>query len=255
MIYSDQILICNQKMLNKLKFLIIAVLLVIINNCGFLMKYKQPKSGFQAKSINGTQYCLYAPSQYFSPNSKVPLMFFLHGAGERGSELEKVKMWGPPKIANEQENFPFMLVAPQCPEEDWWTDERQIENLKKLVNEIISNYKIDQNRVYLTGLSMGGYGTWKLAALMPDTFAAIAPICGGGDPDWGCKLKDIPIWAFHGEEDEVVPVKESREMVEAVKKCGGNKIKLTIYPDVGHGSWKKAYNEENLFEWLLQHKK
>lgn len=226
-----------------------------LTNCGFLMKYKQPEVGFQAMTIDSMNYYLYVPESYFESGENTPFMLFLHGAGERGNDLTKVKTWGPPKIAEESDEFPFLMVAPQCPAEAWWTDDKQIETLQKLVEYTLKNYKIDNKRVYLTGLSMGGYGTWKLAAQRPKTFTAIAPVCGGGKPEWGCKLKDIPIWAFHGKQDQVVSVEESKTMVKAVKECGGTNVKLTIYPETGHDSWKQAYNDENIFDWLLKHQK
>jgi predicted peptidase len=124
--------------------------------------------------------------------------------------------------------------------------------LKGLVETIIEEYAVDHNRVYLTGLSMGGYGTWSLAMMYPDLFAAIAPICGGGNPDWIGLLKDVPVWAFHGDADPVVPLEQSQRMVSALQKHGGN-AKLTVYPDVGHDSWTQTYENQELYDWFLQH--
>ena len=181
-----------------------------------------------------------------------PLMVFLHGAGERGSDLKKVKVHGPPKIVENKKDFPFILVSPQCPEDVWWPE--KVEVLIALVDDITGRYKVDKKRIYLTGLSMGGYGTWALAAQYPDRFAAIAPICGGGSRVMSFNLKDVPIWVFHGAKDRVVPIKESEEMVKAIRKLGGD-VKFTIYPDAGHDSWTETYNNQELYDWFLEHRK
>ena len=177
-------------------------------------------------------------------------MFFLHGAGERGSNIELVKKHGPLKLINQNKNLPFIIAAPQCIENMRWN----IEELNILLDEIIFKYNIDTKRIYLTGLSMGGFGTWELAIKYPNKFAAIIPVCGGGDPSKACKIKDVPILAFHGAKDEVVPINKSEEMVAALKDCGGNP-KFTIYPDAEHDSWTETYNNPNLYEWFLQQKK
>mgnify|MGYP006294855087 CR=1 FL=1 len=252
---SEKFSIPKKSFKNTIAFGILILTFIFLTNCGFFMKYKQPEPGFQAMTIDSMNYYLYVPDSYFESGENIPFMLFLHGAGERGKDLTKVKTWGPPKIAEENEDFPFLMVAPQCPAEVWWTDDDQIETLQKLVARSLKYYKIDKKRVYLTGLSMGGYGTWKLASQTPETFTAIAPICGGGKPEWGCKLKNIPIWAFHGKKDQVVSVEESKTMVKAVQNCGGEEVRLTIYPETGHDSWKQAYNDENLFDWLLKHRK
>jgi len=203
------------------------------------------------KRIHG-QYLLYLPEKYESENQKWPLMLFLHGAGERGEDLELVKTHGPPKIIQNKSDFPFVLISPQCPKNEWWTSQDQLDFLTALLDEIISNYNIDENRVYLTGLSMGGYGTWSLTAKNPNKFAAIAPICGGGDPKQARKIKDVPIWVFHGEKDTTVPIEKSQEMVDALKAAGSN-VEFTIYPDAGHDSWTETYNNQKLYEWFLNH--
>lgn len=199
-------------------------------------------------------YLIHLPKNYQKSEENFSLMIFLHGAGERGSDLEKVKMWGPPKIAEKDDNFPYILISPQCPENDWWTSLQQIENLHTLIMEIIENYNVDENRIYLTGLSMGGYGTWALACEYPNLFAAIAPICGGGQPLLTRKITHLPVWVFHGEKDAVVPISESEKMVEALEKQGGN-VTFTVFPEATHNSWSQAYNETNLLEWFLQYRK
>lgn len=199
-------------------------------------------------------YLIHLPDNYSQKGEGFPLMIFLHGAGERGDDLEKVKTWGPPKIAENDKEFPYILISPQCPEGDWWASKTQIENLHALILEIIRNYNVDKSRIYLTGLSMGGYGTWALATEYPELFAAIAPICGGGDPRMARFLKDIPAKVFHGAKDQVVPISESERMVEALKGYGGD-VEFIIFPDATHNSWTQAYNETDLLKWFLKIKK
>jgi predicted peptidase len=126
--------------------------------------------------------------------------------------------------------------------------------LNALLDEVVAQYKVDKKRIYLTGLSMGGYGTWALAGTSPERFAAIVPICGGGDPADARRLKDIPTWVFHGAKDSVVPLSRSEEMVKALKEAGSD-VKFTIYPEAEHDSWTETYNNPKLYEWLLQHKR
>ncbi|MCP4512810.1 MAG: phospholipase [Fuerstiella sp.] len=194
-------------------------------------------------------YLLALPKDYTQQKSW-PLVLFLHGAGERGDELKLVKKHGPPKLIDNGKAFPFIVVSPQCPKDVWW---EPIE-LTALLDEIIKNNNIDEDRIYLTGLSMGGFGTWRLAAHSPDRFAAIAPICGGGEPYWARRFPHLPTWAFHGAKDRVVPLERSQEMIDAVKKNGGLP-KLTVYPEAGHDSWTETYNNPQLYEWLLAQKR
>ena len=194
-------------------------------------------------------YLLALPKDYTQQKSW-PLVLFLHGAGERGDELKLVKKHGPPKLIDNGKAFPFIVVSPQCPKDVWW---EPIE-LTALLDEIIKNNNIDEDRIYLTGLSMGGFGTWRLAAHSPDRFAAIAPICGGGEPYWARRFPHLPTWAFHGAKDRVVPLERSQEMIDAVKKNGGLP-RLTVYPEAGHDSWTETYNNPQLYEWLLAQKR
>jgi predicted peptidase len=197
------------------------------------------------------KYLLFLPEGYGKENKRWPLMLFLHGAGERGDDLNKVKVHGPPRIVQTRKDFPFIVVSPQCPEGDWWT--HKTEMLINLLDYIIANYDVDTERVYLTGLSMGGYGSWALASEYPDRFAAVVPICGGGNRIMSIFLKDVPIWAFHGAKDSTVPVEESKELVEAINARGGN-AKLTIYPEANHDSWTETYNNPEVYDWLLEHR-
>jgi predicted peptidase len=241
-------------------FLFVAVFLV---GCGQMEKNKmvsnpvlapgQHSQSFE-KAITknlSCEYLLFLPEGYNEKKQGWPLILFLHGAGERGSDLKKVKKHGPPKIVEKRKDFPFIVVSPQCPEDDWWTD--KVEVLIHLLDDVVAGYNVDKERIYLTGLSMGGYGSWALAAEYPRRFAAVAPICGGGNRIMAFRLKDVPVWAFHGAKDPVVPLKQSEEMVNAIKARGGD-AKLTVYPDAGHDSWTETYNNEELYEWFLKHR-
>ena len=194
-------------------------------------------------------YLLYLPSGYDSEPSW-PLLLFLHGAGERGDDLELVKKHGPPKRIAQGKEFPFIVVSPQCPAGRWW----QPQELVVLLDEIAENYRVDQDRIYVTGLSMGGFGTWALAAYSPDRLAAIVPICGGGERYWARMFAHVPAWVFHGAKDPAVPLERSETMVESVKKQGGE-AKLTVYPEAGHDSWTETYDNPELYQWLLQQKR
>ncbi len=198
------------------------------------------------------RYLLFLPEGYGEKQYRWPMILFLHGAGERGSYLKKVKIHGPPKIVENRKDFPFIVVSPQCPPGDRWTKKTEV--LIHLLDDIVARYDVDTERIYLTGLSMGGYGTWSLASEYPERFAAIVPICGGGRRFMAMMLKDVPVWAFHGAKDNVVPVKESEEMVNAVNARGGN-ARLTVYPNAGHDSWTATYDNQELYDWFLKHRK
>ena len=213
-------------------------------------------SGQQAKSFSKTisrkvklNYLLFTPQGYAKSKSRWPLILFLHGAGETGSNLNLVKKHGPPKIVATKKDFPFVVVSPQSPKFGW-----DVDALDALLEHVLATYKVDPDRVYLTGLSMGGYGTWEFAARYPHRFAAIVPICGGGSPVFARRLRRLPIWVFHGEKDTAVPISESERMVKAVKRRRGN-VKFTRYPNAGHDSWTETYDNPKLYEWLLQHKR
>jgi len=197
------------------------------------------------------KYLLYLPTGYGEKkDQKWPLILFLHGAGERGSDVSLVKKHGPPKLIDQGKEFPFVVVSPQCPTNSWWPE--QIDALTALLDDVQSKYAVDADRVYLTGLSMGGFGSWALACRYPERFAAVAPICGGGDRYLVSRLKNVPVWVFHGAKDPVVPVQASTDMVEALKKVGGD-VQLTIYPEAQHDSWTETYNNPKLYEWFLSH--
>lgn len=199
-------------------------------------------------------YLLHLPTNLDS-QEKWPLILFLHGSGERGTDLSKVKVIGLANKIDTEPDFPFIVISPQCALDTRWQD--HLDELTTLLDEIIANYPVDTQRVYLTGLSMGGQGTWSMAIHEPDRFAAIAPICGRRPPadDLAAevqKIKHLPIWVFHGEKDDVVPVEESRIMVDLLEKAGAD-VRFTPYPDDDHNSWDSAYGEEDLYPWFLSH--
>lgn len=198
------------------------------------------------------QVCL--PAGYDAAKA-MPLILFLHGSGEAGDDGVKQSSVGiGPAIKKNPKGWaPYITVIPQKPKErGGWMDHEAL--MLGVVEKTKKEYKIDDARLYLTGLSMGGYGSWMLAAKTPGMWAAVAPVCGGGNPADGPKLKDLPIWAFHGDKDNAVPLKKSQDMIDAIKAAGGEP-KLTVYPGVGHNSWDKAYQDEKLWEWFLQHAK
>lgn len=196
-------------------------------------------------------YLLSLPTDYGKDKEqKWPLIVFLHGSGERGSDLEKVKIHGPPKLISKGQAFPFIVVSPQCPHDQSWSPLL----LSAMLDDVIAKYSVDRERIYLTGLSMGGFGTWDWAVSEPRRFAAIAPICGGGKPFFAKRIKHIPTWIFHGAKDQGVPLSTSEEMVAALKKEGGEP-RLTVYPDLEHDSWTVTYENPELYKWFLEHKR
>ncbi len=232
-----------------MKTLLIFYLLILMASASIAQKGNQTINNF-TKKITVTlfaKYLLYLPKEYSTNGEYFPLVLFLHGAGERGSDLEKIKIHGLPKLINEGKEFPFIVVSPQCPENKIW----DIEILSALLDEIEANYRVDKNRIYVTGLSMGGNGTWSIALAEPERFAAIAPVCGWSLPSDACLLKEIAIWVFHGAKDNVIPLRCSEVMVERLKSCGCD-IKFTIYPDANHNSWTETYNNEELYKWFLE---
>lgn len=198
-------------------------------------------------------YLLYLPPDY-DKDAPTPLILFLHGAGERGDDLTLVASQGLPKYL-ETHDIPAMVVSPQCPPDEMWNSYHS--ELIQLIDQISKAYTVDSRRVYLTGLSMGGYGTWDLARLNPERFAAIAPICGGIhhliDLDRAVTLlQSMPIWTFHGALDEIVPISETQRIVDALEAVGAD-VQFTVYPDLNHDSWTRTYNNPDLYTWLFSH--
>jgi predicted peptidase len=202
----------------------------------------------------------YLPKDYSAKDARCwPLMLFLHGAGERGNNVGQVAVHGPLKLINAGRDLPFIIIAPQCPSGQLWSND----SLLQLLDHATKTFKADERRVYLVGLSMGGYGAWKLGFCHPEKFAAIVPISGGGDlldiilvnPEHAEALKTLPVWAFHGAKDPLVPVNESQRTVDFLRRYGDHDVKLTIYPKAQHDAWTKAFNNPELYTWLLQHER
>lgn len=185
------------------------------------------------------------------PAAGWPLLVFLHGAGERGTNLDVLKKHGPPRLAGTRPELEsFFMIAPQCPQGRWWDTVA----IKALIDQTLAKQPVDPKRVYITGLSMGGFATWTLLKDHPGLMAAAVPICGGGDPLTVSNFKSVPVWAFHGDEDEVVSVQRSIDMADALKKVDGN-LKFTIYPGVKHDSWTQTFDNPELYAWLLKQTK
>jgi len=197
--------------------------------------------------VKEIKYLLYVPKSY---NGKpYPLLIFLHGAGERGDDLELVKIHGPPKLIEEGVELSFIVASPQVALGEWWSPSTVV----WLLEDIKGRLDVDMDRVYLTGLSMGGYGTWETAIKYPNLFAAIAPICGRGDPSMAERIKHIPVWIFHGAKDTVVPEHYSAEMYAALEPYG--RASYTVYPEAEHDSWTETYENMLLYDWLLGHRR
>lgn len=214
------------------------------------------------KALN---YRLLKPKAY-EAGKKYPMVIFLHGAGERGNDNAKQLVHGMKDYASDalMEKYPCFVMAPQCPEGKLWVDvnwsslkhdmpSQPAEPMRltiEALGALQKEFSIDATRLYVTGLSMGGYGTWDALQRYPDRFAAAVPICGGGDVKQAKKIAQIPIWAFHGDKDTAVPVERTRTMIAALKEAGGMP-KYTEYPDVGHDSWTATYKDPALHEWMF----
>lgn len=226
-----------------------ALVIMIYSTSAEAQSDRQTVNNFEKeiKLTLSANYLLYLPIDYNESDKDFPLVLFLHGSGERGTDIEKVKINGLPKLISEGKDFPFIVVSPQCPDDIFWN----IDILIALLDEIESTYRVDKNKIYVTGLSMGGHATWELALRQPNRFAAIAPVCGWTDISKASTIAHLPVWVFHGAKDVVVPVKASEDMVAALKNYGSN-AKLTIYPEANHDSWTETYNNEELYKWFLK---
>ncbi|MBO6523867.1 MAG: dienelactone hydrolase family protein [Balneolaceae bacterium] len=195
------------------------------------------------------QYLFYTPSE---TSEKMPLVVFLHGGGEGGTDIEKVKIHGIPKLIAGGKDFPFYMIAPQNPYARGFWNDRAVD---KIVDHIISEFPIDTSRVYLAGLSRGGYGVWRMAINNPGKYAAMISVCAASIPQiYVNRIGEMPVWLFHGEEDSVVPVEVSINAYEKMKPANPN-VKLTLYPDTDHDSWTPTFLNEEVYEWLLKQRK
>ena len=203
----------------------------------------------EIRKFESLTYIVRFPDNY-TDGEKYPVIFLLHGAGGRGNNIDVLKENPYFTLTEKHADFPFITVAPQCSGESWFDLFEQVKGLlMKTANEGFT----DPERIYGMGASMGGYGTWQLAMSMPEYFAAIAPICGGGMYWLAYRLVNVPVWAFHGALDDVVKPEESIKMAAAVNKGGGN-AKITIYPKNNHDAWSDTYSNREVFDWLLEQK-
>ncbi|MEP6754742.1 MAG: prolyl oligopeptidase family serine peptidase [Chthonomonadales bacterium] len=241
-------------------FLMVAMLLAVCTSVLALPLQNPPKTEtgilFRTYAYKGEdrKYAVYVPRNY-DATKKWPMIVFLHGGGECGTDGAKQAAVGlPPAVLLNSEKWPFIILIPQKPvaSANWEAYDDMIMGMMDVEEK---DYNIDKTMLYLTGLSQGGHGSWMVGAAHPKLWAAIAPICGYGDPTKvGAPLKEMPIWAFHGEADNVVNPEQSKAFVKAVMDAGGT-AKLTTYPGVGHNSWDNAYRNEKLWDWFLEHKR
>ncbi|MEA1787447.1 PHB depolymerase family esterase [Arenibacter sp. GZD96] len=198
-------------------------------------------------------YYLYYPEEYETqPDEKFPLLLFLHGGGESGDSLVTVKRNGPPGLIAKGKQFPFLILAPQNPDKKKWWNTRAV---AQLLDTIVASNRVDPSRIYLTGLSRGGAGAWEMAVQYPDRFAALAVVCGMAPLPYASWIdKKMPIWVFHGDKDESIPISESIDMVAKLKEMGYN-VQFTMYKGVGHNSWERAYATEELYRWFVRQKR
>jgi predicted peptidase len=247
------------------KLLILTILLMTVTNNAFAQEDLFESLQYQDDDGNILNYRLLIPDGYDRDKS-YPLVLFLHGAGERGNDNEAQLKWGVTRFAEEEmmEKHPAIVIAPQVPENEFWAPlNRRQSELKteaepmlplalslQVVDLIIEEYSVDTDRIYITGLSMGGFGTWDAIIRHPDKFAAVLPICGGGDISKADRIAHLPIWNFHGALDQIVPADLSRSMIQAIRAAGGTPG-YTEYPHVGHDSWIPAYNDDYVLDWLF----
>jgi poly(3-hydroxybutyrate) depolymerase len=200
------------------------------------------------------RYLLHLPAGYGDPPPEGwPLILYLHGGSRRGLEVDSVRAMGLPRVVEENPSFPFVVVSPQTEPGTLWTD---TDRLIALLDDVVARHAVDPRRVYLTGHSMGGNGAWYLAYQHPERFAAVAPMSGPANPWWATRLREVPVWAFHGADDEVVPVRESEEMVRALRAAGNTRVRLSVLPGREHGVLDLYEDAEGeLYRWFLQHRR
>jgi len=234
-------------MTRKLKALPICILLGLSSVAAQQKEFK-----VELKPVLEMQYLLYLPDGYESDSeAEFPLLLFLHGGGSSGDDIEMLKRSGLAGKIEEGKSFPFMVLSPQNPHSrKFWNETALITLLDKIQKE----YRVDPSRVWVAGLSRGGYGAWRMAIQYPERFAALVAVCGETPDHYARWLGDMPIWVFHGEDDRTISIKESDEMVAALKK-NGNPVRYTRYPDTGHNAWDQAFSDPELYKWLLAQKK
>lgn len=260
-----------------MKKLILSALVILLTLNTFAQQIDQElaqkfeKLYFEDSRGTNLPYRFLRPDMESLPNKKFPVLLFLHGAGERGSDNEKQLAWIE-KVFGTQEfmdNFQCYVIIPQCAENFRWCEtdwrltkhtmpaqiSKYLNAANELLDSLIASGKADTARLYITGMSMGGYGTWDLISRYPDKFAAAMPICGGADEQQACKLKNLPIKTFHGNVDKAVPVVRSRNIYNAITKCGGQNIEYKEFAGKGHFIWNIVYGDKSNLEWLFSNVK
>ncbi|WP_435625377.1 prolyl oligopeptidase family serine peptidase [Flagellimonas sp.] len=236
---------------NPISKAVLVICFLVLNAC---QSQSRLISGeLTTRSEENLKYYLYYPEGYDSnPDDEFGILLFLHGGGESGGSLDDLTQSGPPKMLVEGKQFPFLVLAPQNPhKKKWWNTRALIE----LLDDIIKNNRIDSKRIYLSGLSRGGSAAWNLAVQYPEKFAAMAVVCGMTPVPYAHWIdKNMPIWVFHGDQDQVIPVSESDTMVKKLKSMGYS-VQYTRYEGVGHNSWVQAYTTEELYTWLANQKR
>ncbi|HYG37021.1 MAG TPA: PKD domain-containing protein [Cytophagales bacterium] len=260
--YIEKKCLFKKTVKNKCKlFFLFLILLLYIVTPGYLQAQTTPSQRQVARQFTFDfrtppcyGYLEYLPENYNSqPNTQFPVVIFLHGVGECGngtSQIWNVANSGPPMMVKNGRNFPFILISPQSPPNEWW----QPSTINKLVDYVVKTYRIDQNRIYITGLSYGGYGTWGYAGAYPDKIAAAVPICGCGTTNKAPGMKNLSLWAFHNNEDNIVNSVCTTTMIDEIKKAGGSPL-MTLYPKFGHDAWTATYNDQKMWDWLLKQSK
>ncbi|WP_396638607.1 prolyl oligopeptidase family serine peptidase [Maribacter sp. R77961] len=225
------------------------LIVLIVTSCASQVKPNLVDAEMETTVKENLSYYLYYPDDYLEkPEKEYPILLFLHGGGESGDSLVTIKRNGPPKLIVQGKKFPFLILAPQNPYQKKWWNTRAV---KQLLDAVVKENRVDKRRIYLTGLSRGGGAAWELAVQYPETFAAMAVVCGMTPVPYASWInKNMPIWVFHGEEDKSIPVTESENMVNKLKEMG-HEIRFTKYPGVGHNSWVKAYDTEELYDWFV----
>ncbi|WP_460470141.1 carboxylesterase family protein [Emticicia fontis] len=226
--------------------IICSLLSLLCLSCTYGQAINKPKARYN--------YLLYLPKDYDKKTMPYPLVIYLHGSSHRGNDLNKLKGYGIPYVIDKGKDFNFIVASPQCPDEKYWSTENWFDSL---YTELTTKYRIDKDRIYLTGISLGGYGTFIAGMDHADKLAAIAPLCGGlNDSDMTiiCStIKNMPIWTFHGTADNVIPISETERVVKALEECKGN-IKFTRLENEGH-SIQYLYEGNEIYEWMLQWKR
>lgn len=193
-------------------------------------------------------YLLHVPKKYNENNKTYPVIIYLHGGSQRGNDLNKLKLYGLPYLVEKGRDFDFIIASPQCSDGKFWSTDNWFDSLYA---DLLTKYRVDTKRVYITGISMGGYGAWQTAVAYPDKFAAVVPLCGGCDDSTQiCRIKHIPVWTFHGTADDMVPISETERLVKRLEACKGL-VKFTRLPKEGHGI-QYLYEGDAIYNWLLK---